>query len=126
MADAVITFTESRHSDGAKIDRALIVCDWLSATAGTGAATTTYAYTGHIQQALFVPDGAGTAPDNLYDITITDGTNDLLFGQGGNLPNDVSIALVSDMGYVYESTLTVNISGAGDANGGLIYIYIVR
>jgi len=126
MADAVITLTESRHSNGANIDRALIVCDWLSATAGTGAATTTYAYTGHIQQVLLVPDSAGTAPDDLYDITITDGTNDLLFGQGANLPAAVSVALVTDMGYIYESAITVNISGAGDANGGLIYIYIVR
>ena len=125
MADAIITFTEGRHSHGGKIDHATIVCDWLSATAGSGSAITTHAYTGQIKQVLFVPDGGGTAPDDLYDITITDGVNDLLFGQGANLSGTLSVAILNNLGYVDGCPLTITIAGAGDANGGLIYITIV-
>ena len=120
MASAV-TVTETRHTTVNEI-----VFDWLSHTDGvvTGVASTYY-YDGQILGVLFVPDTAGTAPDDLYDVTLADRNgNDLLFGQGANLSGTNSVAVLSNLGQVVESTLTCAVTGAGSANGGIVYVYI--
>ena len=114
---AVLTFSEERNGTIKKI-----VCDWLSHTDGAGAASTTYPYDGQLLSVLFVPDSGGTAPDNLHSITITDGTNDLLFGQGSGLSSTNSIAIHNNLGQVTNDKLTVTVAGAGSGKGGLVYI----
>lgn len=118
---AVLTFTEQTLTNPQ-----MLICDWLSHTDGSGSDTTDYTYAGKLIAALFVPDSGGTAPDDQYDVTVTDGTNDLLFGQGVNLSGTNSVAILSNMGVAVGNKLTVSITGAGDGNGGLIYLYFER
>ena len=116
---AVLTFTEERNGTIKKV-----ICDWLSHTDGVASSSTTYAYDGELLAVMFVPDTAGTAPDDLYDVTITDGTNDLLAGKGADLSGTNTILITSGMIPITNDKLTINVTGAGDSNGGLIYIYI--
>lgn len=116
-----VTVTETRYSSVKEIKY-----DWLSHTDGvvTGVAST-YTYSGQIMGVLFVPDGSTTAPDDQYDVTLTDrNSTDLLFGQGANLSGTLSVALFSNLGQVAGDTLTCAVTGAGSANGGTVYVYI--
>ena len=120
MASSV-TVTETRFPTVKEV-----IFDWLSHTDGvvTGVAST-YTYDGQIMGVLFVPDGGATAPDDQYDVTISDrNSTDLLFGQGANLSGTNSVALFSGLGQVAGSALTCAVTGAGSANGGIVYVYI--
>ena len=120
MTAQVVTNTEVKNPQGLQT----LVCDWACTDLGVVATTSSYSYTGQIVEVLFVPDTAGTAPDDLYDVTITDGTYDLLFGQGANLSGTLSVALLGNLGYVNSAFLTIAIAGAGDANGGVITVVV--
>lgn len=74
---------------------------------------------------MIVPDTGGTAPDDLFDITLTDGVNDLLFDQGLNLSNAANTAILTNLGSIASKFVTLTVSNAGDANGGIVYVYII-
>lgn len=115
----VVTITEKTNGPAKSV-----IFDWTCTDLGVVASTTTASFDGPIEAVMFVPDTSTTAPDDQYDATLTDGTNDLLFGQGANLSGTNSIAILSNLGWCASKQLTLNITGAGDANGGLVYVYI--
>lgn len=122
MADQIVTLTETRYTTVKRI-----MWDWLSATGGTVTSETTYAYDGLLERVVFDPDAAGTQPDNLYDVTITDPDgNDVLAGLGANLSNAATVVKVHSDGLTAVSgqKLTLNVSGANNEKGGIVIVYL--
>lgn len=125
MADTgTVTITETTFPSIKKIK---IV--WLSAADGQASKTTTEPYTGQIIGAVFVPNTDDTAPTNAYDITITneDG-QDILHGMGADLAVPIvgtgRIDPVDLLGVVVMSKLSLNVTNAGNAKGGTVYLFI--
>lgn len=82
-----------------------------------------------------VPSGGGTAPSDLYDVTINDENGvDVLQGVGANLPQvasgvgnyQVPITNAGSGGAVYlrNATLKLNITNAGNSKEGDLYLYV--
>jgi hypothetical protein len=122
MAAGTVTTTETTHTSVKKIKFA-----WTSGTGGEGgtaSATTTYAYDGKIE--LLTTDPGSTAPTDNYDITLTDGDSvDVLAGAGANRDTtNTEQAVASSLGVVAGSKLTLNVTNAGDAKEGVVYVYI--
>lgn len=101
--------------------------DWTSDDA-TGAVNIGFLMrSGRLVQVKYVPDGGGTAPTNLYDVTITDADGaDILQGDGADKSATVAdfttfltTAIRTDGG-----SYTLNVAAAGNAKGGLIYLYV--
>lgn len=106
----------------------LVKADWLSDASGdvTGNATTEY-FTGQILYAAFVPDGGGTQPSDNYDVTVLDSNSlDLLNGLGANKSNAAAVYAdqYDGLGAVANSKLTVTVDNAGNAKGGIVYLWI--
>lgn len=106
---------------------------WLSSNPGGAAdGTTTKRYDGVVLSAKFVPDGGGTQPSDLYDVTITDADGvDVLAGYGADLNHDAAVDTRSStlagglgIGQVADSALTLAVTNAGAAKGGTIYLDI--
>jgi len=115
----VVTITEQT---GGVIKK--VTWDWLSTDAGVVASTTTAAFEGMILAAVFVPDTGATAPTDKYSVTITNPNGiDLLRGLGGNRSGTLT-EWVRGNGIAANERLTLNVSGAGDANGGTVYLYL--
>lgn len=120
MAGMVCTITETTHTSVKKIKFA-----WTSDdAAGTASGTTTSYYTGKILG--LATDPGATAPDDNYDITITDSDSvDVLMGAGANRDEATTeYVLSTSLGAVVNSQLTINVSGAGNAKVGTAYLYI--
>ena len=103
-----------------------IVWDWLCTDAGIVVSETTGAYTGEIIRLITDPDAAGDAPTDNYNVTITDEDGyDVLMG-GGLLRDTANTeqVLASSLGCCYNSKLELNIADAGDANKGIVILYI--
>jgi len=123
MATAqVVTLTETTHTSVKRIQ-----WDWLSTDLGVVTSATTKAYDGLLERVVFDPDGGGTQPTNAYDVTITDPDgNDVLAGLGADLSNAATVVKVHSNGLtaVAGQVLTLNITNAGDAKGGLVIVYL--
>ena len=122
MANMVATATEVTFDTVKKIK-----FEWLSDdSAGTATVTTDEVYTGKILGLATVPGLSGDQPDDNYDITVTDGDSlDVLMGGGANRDEtDTEYVLSTSLGAVVASALTINVSGAGNANTGVAYVYI--
>jgi hypothetical protein len=120
MANMVCTITEVTHTSVKKIK-----FDWTSDdAAGTATGTTTGYYTGKILG--LATDPGATAPDDNYDITVTDGDSlDVLMGGGANRDTTTTeYVLSTSLGAVVASQLTINVSNAGNAKTGAAYLYI--
>ncbi len=118
----VVTKTETRHTSVKRI-----YWDWLCTDLGVVTSATTNGYDGVLERAIFVPDAAGTQPTNAYDVTITDADGvDVLAGLGADLSNSATVVKKhSDgLGAVAGSVLTLNISNAGNAKGGITILYL--
>lgn len=121
-----VTVTEERSASVKKI-----VFDWLSVNGGgdAGKATksTTYTYTGVLERAVFVPDAAATQPTNLYDVAVNDEDgHDVLCGLGADLSNAayVSKTPANGLGAVVNDTLSLSVTNAGNAKGGIVILYL--
>lgn len=91
---------------------------------------------GHIHQVKFVPDGGGTQPTDLYDVTLRDaiaGGVDFLTGIGANLSNANRKIGVPQLGdgttalqrvFVEAGNYYPTVANAGAAKGGTIEIVI--
>jgi len=124
MAGTVTVSEESITSTAVGLRK--IAWDWLSAVGGAADLVTTLAYTGELKRFVTIPDGGGTQPSDNYDITITDGDGvDVLAGAGANRDNVATEqVLAASLGCVANDTLTLNVTNAGDAKGGIVYLYI--
>ncbi len=115
-----VTITEERLGNVHKI-----TFDWLSTGAGAADGTTTYPYTGNILKVVTVPDGGGTAPDDNYDLTLTDEDSiDTANGQLANRSQTATQWVVSSLGAVVGDKLTLNVTNAGNAKGGTCIVYV--
>ena len=103
-----------------------IVYDWLSDASGDASATSTSAaFSGQILRVECVPDSSTTQPSDQYDITLTTADSiDVLYGQGANLSNSSTVAIVSNLGVIANDVLSLTVANGGNAKGGLVYVYI--
>lgn len=98
---------------------------WTASAGGAADGATTGTYNGALQRLVTVPD-TGTAPTNLYDITVADedGT-DVLMGAGADRSStNTEQVLASSLGVVANDTLTIHVTNAGNAGKGVTYLYI--
>ena len=112
-----------------------ITLDWLSDASGD-ATYTTEKLAGTIVGVAFIPDGGGTAPTTLYDVTLTDDNGvDILSGQGANLSATVANRVVPGVPFkdgtttsvapiVLNDTLDLVVANAGNAKGGQVILYL--
>jgi len=125
MTAQAVTITEREiQIDG--INR--IIWDWTSTDAGAVVGSvTTFSYSGVVVRASFIPDTGDTAPTTAYDMTIKDEDGiDVLGGLGADLTTSNSYKVFGDgLGVVRNSTLTLAITNAGDANGGKVILDII-
>lgn len=124
MAAGTVTITEETHGSLKKITFA-----WTSGTVGEGgtaSGTTTNAYTGALERLVTVPAGGDDAPDDNYDLTLTDEDSvDALVGAGANRHTSTTQQVLgSSLGVVANDKLTLNVTNAGDANKGTVYVYL--
>lgn len=120
-----VTATETKGLHG--IRRVLFT--WVSDASGNADGATTGTYSGEIVRAVHIPDTAGTAPTDLYDVVLNDDDGaDVLHGTGANVP----IASLSTnkarekdgLGAVHNSLLTLHVTNAGNAKGGKVVVYL--
>ncbi len=96
---------------------------WTSTAGGVADKATTETYTGHVFLCVTDPDDSA-APTDLYDITITDGDGvDVLNGDGADRATATTEQFVA-FGFVFNSTLTLNVTNAGNAKSGVVTLYV--
>jgi len=101
--------------------------DWLSDANGDATADTTKVYTGEIILAVFEPDSGGTQPTDQYDVEVTDADGyDVLNVQGANCSNAANAIKTKEdkLGAVVGSILSLAVSNAGNAKGGIVTLII--
>jgi len=125
MADQIVTITQ----DSVFYQIQKISWDWLSASDGTVSSAAFGAYMGKIVKAILASDSGGTAPTNLYDVTIEDEDGyDVLSGGGADVTSAATVYLVDPDKclWVRSNSLTLKVANAGDAKGGVVTLYILR
>jgi hypothetical protein len=98
---------------------------WTSTAGGAASDTTDEVYSGKVLLLVTVPDGTDAPTDN-YDITVTDEDSvDVLCGAGANRDTaDTEYVQESSLGVMGNSKLTLNVSAAGNAKKGEVYLFI--
>lgn len=102
---------------------------WTSDSGGNVVATTDR-IEGTINRIVYNP--GATAPTALYDVVLTDDDSvDMLNGTGANLSATVTTSTIPTEGdgttnipMVTQGTLTLTITNAGNAKGGVIRLYM--
>lgn len=125
MADQVVTIAE-KSEEYRTVKR--IYWDWLCTDAGVVTSPSLEKYSGVVFKVVTVPDGGGTAPTALYDITITDEDGvDVLCGLGADRSATATEYKSSSdgLGACVDSKLTLNVSNAGNAKGGKVFLYLL-
>lgn len=101
--------------------------DWTSDGAGavSGFLTET-PYTGKIEALVTVPSGGGTAPTDLYDVTVLDEDGiDVLAGAGANRAAAATQQVLSaSLGVVAYDKLQLVVANAGAAKQGAVILHI--
>lgn len=107
---------------------------WVSSAGGVVTENGVALPRGHIHQVKFIPDGGGTQPTDLYDLTFLDaisGGVDFFTNIGANLSNanrKIGVPQVGDgttalqRVFVEAGTYYPTVSNAGNAKGGTIVI----
>lgn len=103
--------------------------DWTCDAGGAVSSVGVVIRGGFIRQIQFVPDGGGTQPTNLYDVTLLDANSvDLLAGAGADLSNAASKITVPTAPIFLDTLLNTmvypTVANAGNAKGGIIYIWV--
>ena len=118
-----VTAVEIRHAPVKQV-----TWDWLGSAGGAADDTTddVGGYSGNLVEVRIIPDGGGTAPDDLYDVIVTDGDGyDLLNGLGMNMSITNTIVLLEDvLGSVVSSQLTLGVTNSGATNGGIVIVKV--
>ena len=114
-----LTITDQDHRTFRKL-----LLAWVSDASGDVNGTLTDVVSGILYRVGFVPDGGGTQPTDLYDITLDDEDGvDVLAANGANLSNANS-SQHTDAARAIDGTLELKVSNAGNAKGGLVALYI--
>ena len=125
MAPQIVTITEPTLPRGV----VRIKWNWLCDELGAVISQTVRDYSGMIVRLVTVPNGGGTAPTTLYDVTITDSDGiDVINALGANLSATVTAQQISSAGlqWIANSRLTLNVTNAGIEKGGAVYLYILE
>lgn len=125
------TVTVTSAGIGGGITRYTIV--WTSTAGGAVSGNAFSVNRGEILQVKFVPDGGGTQPTDLYDITLVDAASvDYLAGVGANLSNATSTVTVPKVNSSFRPfvdgtfTLDLVVANAGSAKAGTVILWIGR
>ena len=101
---------------------------WVAGTGGTvlQACTTTAFYSGQVLFFVTVPSGGATAPTDNYDCTIIDKNGvDILADAGMNRDTaSTESILAASLGTCANSQLELNVSAAGSAGKGTVYLWL--
>jgi hypothetical protein len=102
---------------------------WTSDASGNVSGNAFAVKPGVLIQLKFVPNGGGTAPTDLYDITLVDTDSvDVIGGAGANLSATVGSVKNALLGDVYfhdgQQTLDLVVANAGNAKGGIVYLWV--
>lgn len=104
-----------------------ISMDWLSTAGGDVNSILTKSVSGLILRFVFEPDDGGTEPDDGYTVTCLDEDGlDVFAGDGSGLPGTASVQVIPIFtnGIAVQGTLELVVTGAGNANGGQVFIYM--
>lgn len=103
-----------------------IALAWTSDAAGAADGVTLGAYSGEIRRLVTVPSGGGTAPTDLYDVTLNDEDGvDVLLGAGADRSSTVTQQVnAGSLGIVANDKLTLAVRNAGNAKQGTVYLYV--
>ncbi len=107
-----------------------ITWEWTAHTDGVVAkatpnAQTTVPYNGEIVRLVTVPGTGDDAPDLNYDVSVYDGDDmDVLNTAGQNRHNVNAEQVISALGVIAYSKLTLYVSGAGASNKGTVHLYV--
>lgn len=99
---------------------------WVSDAAGAVSANAQTFRLGSLIQIKFIPDGGGTAPTALYDVTLVDANGlDYLGGTGANLSATVATQVRVSAPLFYDATGTLDlvVANAGNAKGGTVQLW---
>jgi hypothetical protein len=118
-----MTLVETTHGSVKKIR-----ASWVAGTAaeaGTAEATTAGVYDGKLISLITVPD-AVLAPDDNYDLTVTDSDDDDVLGAAGMNRDTANTEVVAEasLGAVAGSELTFSIAAAGASEAGVVVLYV--
>ncbi len=99
---------------------------WLSDAAGAVSGNSFDVRRGRLLQTKFVPDGGGTAPTNLYDVTLTDADGaDLLVANGADKSSTVASWYAPANPIILEGgPVTPVLANAGNAKGGTLVLIV--
>jgi hypothetical protein len=125
MADQVVTITQ----DSINYPLQKIQWDWLSATGGAVSSAASGWYCGKIVKVSLASDGAPTAPDDAYDVTIEDQDGlDVLSGNGADVTAAATVYINDPTKtlWVRSNVLTLKVAAAGDEKGGVVTMLIQR
>lgn len=133
-ADTVTSGSLTKTEIGAPGSFRCYTIDWLSDASGNCTADIT-GVQGEIMRFTVNPDDGATSPTNAYDMTLKDRDGvDILAGLGANLSNSTALSRVPLTGdgttttqrFVTLGTLSLAITNAGAANGGILRVYVKR
>ena len=121
-----IAFTYTSPRDSAPVQ--LVIFDWTSSAGGAVSEVFSDFLYGIVNRAVFVPDGGGTQPTNLYDVLLKDDHGfDVLEGLAANRSNvNTEEVTPTSLRRVIASRLELAITNAGAAKGGLVYLYLAK
>jgi hypothetical protein len=115
-----VTFTDENISGMRKVKAVLV-----SAADGSASGFTPTTVTGEVMRFVAIPDGGGTQPTNLWDVTLTDDDGyDIITGQGANLSNAAPTTVVDSMGAICNDRVHVTAANMGDTKGATLYLYV--
>lgn len=117
-----VTLTEKDFGPGVK----KIKWAWTSTAGGVADKITVDGYYGIVLALVTIPAAAGDAPDDNYDITITDEEGyDVLQGAGADRDTANIETAEPAKTSVAHGKLTLNVAAAGSANQGTAILYIL-
>ena len=122
-AVGTIVVTEAMN---APLGMARYTLDWASDASGDVNGTTTTLPIGYLVKVEIFPDAAGTQPTDLYDVQLQDAKDvDLLASAGTNQSIAASEVILFDPPiYIDDSGLELVVSAAGNAKGGIVYVWV--
>lgn len=130
-----VSFTDQNFTDKASRPVRKFSINWTSDASGDVSGTQTAYLSGVIARVAFVPGSGGSAPTNLYDVTLLDESGlDVLAGQGANLTTSAS-AVVPGVPLKDGTTTSVHpchiddklelrVANAGNAKSGTVILYL--
>ena len=125
MAETV-TITEVAEKKG--ISKITFVFE--AHTDGTATGETEGKYTGIPFYVVNLPTSGGTAPTTLWDFQIQDEDNFDILGLAGTDRSATTTEYLSGpsdgFGVVFDSKLTLEVSGAGSGGDGTVILYIIN